>query len=113
VSRLVLVVDDEPIILELTTSMLEELGCEVMADTPAEALRLLMTHARIEILITDVQMPGMDGYTLARKARRLRHDLKVIVVSGRAVSQDNLPLVRKPFNRDDLARVMEQTTGLC
>lgn len=113
-SRVVLVVDDEPLILDLTSSMLEELGCEVVtAGSASEALEVLLRDSRIDVLITDIHMPEMDGYTLARRARRLRQELQVIVVSGRAESQEGPPMVHKPFNRDDLARVMQRTTGLC
>jgi CheY-like chemotaxis protein len=65
-SRHVLVVDDEPLILELTASMLEDLGCEVVtAGCGVDALAKLNADTRIEILITDIKMPGLDGYELA------------------------------------------------
>jgi CheY-like chemotaxis protein len=111
---LVLVVDDDPDVLDLTTSYLEELGCEMITATRAsEALAKLAADKRIDILITDVQMPEMDGYELAEKAKRMRAELQVIALSGGAEAKGNLPLVRKPFLQQDLARTMEKTTGLC
>jgi CheY-like chemotaxis protein len=74
-ARVVLVVDDEPLVLEVTEAMLKDLGCEVVTAKGAnEALEKLSTDSRIEILITDVNMPGMDGYELAAAAVRMRND---------------------------------------
>jgi two-component system, cell cycle response regulator CpdR len=113
-ARVVLVVDDEPLILDLTSSMLEDLGCEVVtAECGTAALEKLATDGRIEVLITDIQMPGMDGYELVAKAQRERPALRVIVCSGQADSKNGLPLIRKPFTQQDLARTMARTTGLC
>jgi two-component system, cell cycle response regulator CpdR len=113
-SRLVLVVDEEPLLLELTASMLEDLGCEVVtASCGTEALAKLKADERIEILITDIQMPGLDGYELAEKARRERPALQIILCPGRADTAHGLPLIRKPFTEEGLANVMAHTTGLC
>ena len=72
VARVVLVVDDEPLVREVTASMLEDLGCEVVnAASGNDALEKLSGDRRIEILITDINMPGMGGYELGRKDRTL------------------------------------------
>ena len=113
-SRVVLVVDDEPAVLDITASMLEDLGCEVITAADGnDALHRLSTDERIEILITDVNMPGMDGYELTKKAQQIREGLKVIVLSGRDQAASKLPLIRKPFLEQDLKRTMAQHTGLC
>jgi YesN/AraC family two-component response regulator len=67
----------------------------------------LSTDERIEILITDINMPGMDGYELARAAVRMRKRLKVIMLSGREREG------REPFLQHDLVETMKSTTGLC
>jgi two-component system cell cycle response regulator CpdR len=64
-------------------------------------------------LITDINMPGMDGYELAERAARIRPTLKVLQLSGRERRRDGFPMLRKPFSEEDLARVMQQTTGVC
>jgi CheY-like chemotaxis protein len=113
-SHVVLVVDDETSVREVIGSMLEELGCEVIsAASGPEALDQLSRDERIAILITDINMPGMDGHELAERARRIRPELRVLQLSGRERRRDGYPMIRKPFSVEDLANTMRQTTGLC
>jgi CheY-like chemotaxis protein len=113
-SHVVLVVDDDDGVLEVLASMLEDLGCRVVtARNGSEALDRLRQNEEISILITDINMPGMDGHELAERATRLRPTLKVLQVSGRERRRDGFPMLRKPFSEDDLERVMQQTTGTC
>ncbi|MGL9622387.1 response regulator [Bradyrhizobium sp. U531] len=113
-SRVVLVVDDDPDVLDVLVSMLEDLGCEAIpANSGAEALEVLRGNTSVAALITDINMPVMDGHELAERARRLRPSLKMLQLSGREQRKGGLPLLRKPFTEADLARVMKQTTGLC
>jgi two-component system cell cycle response regulator CpdR len=101
-------------VLDVTVAMLEELGCEtVTAASGEEALKKLADQSHIEILITDINMPSMDGFALAEAAVRLREDLKVIVLSGRQSDGRGFPLIRKPFMQQDLKRTMAKHTGLC
>ena len=94
--------------------MLEDLGCEVVtAPGASEALKQLQTNPRIEILITDINMPDMDGYALAEVAVLVRKQLKVILLSGREGVGRGFPLIRKPFMKDDLKQTMAHHTGLC
>jgi CheY-like chemotaxis protein len=114
VSRVVLVVDDDPLVLDVTTHMLEDLGCNVVtAGSGGEALALLSDNRQIEILITDLNMPEMDGYELADQAARLHPNLRILLLSGRERDGHGHPILRKPFLEEDLARTMSQTTGLC
>jgi CheY-like chemotaxis protein len=114
VARTVLVVDDDPLVLKVTADMLKDLGCEVVAPASGmDAVERLLENADIEILITDLNMPGMDGYELAQRATAARPGLKVIMLSGREIDGRGWPVVRKPFLEDDLAHTMKQTTGLC
>ncbi|HEY1979277.1 MAG TPA: response regulator [Xanthobacteraceae bacterium] len=110
----VLVVDDDPEVLEITANMLEELGCDVLtAPTPQEALAMIASDRRIEILITDINMPMMNGYELAAQAQRIRNSLDVILMSGRESDGRGFPIIRKPFLKADLKKTMRQTTRLC
>jgi CheY-like chemotaxis protein len=112
--RVVLVVDDDSSVLEVVVEMLGELGCEVVsAKSGQEALGQLNRNERIEILITDINMPEMDGHELAHRAKRIRPQLQVLQLSGRERRKDSYPMIRKPFTLEDLANRMQQTVGIC
>jgi CheY-like chemotaxis protein len=112
--RSVLVVDDDPNVLAVLADMLEDLGCQVFsAANGREALDQLRRNEHISILITDINMPGMDGHELAHLATRSRPDLKVLQLSGREPRRDGYPMIRKPFTEEDLMNIMRRTTGLC
>jgi CheY-like chemotaxis protein len=68
--RRVLVVDDDLFVLEVVAFMLEELGCEPLrARSGTEALGTIANDQTIDVLITDINMPGLDGSTLATWVR--------------------------------------------
>jgi PAS domain S-box-containing protein len=88
----ILLVEDEPQVLEVTRRVLEELGYRVLTATSgAEALARLAEPGTVHLLLTDVVMPGMDGQELASRALRERPDLRVILLSGYAPD-----VVRRP-----------------
>jgi PAS domain S-box-containing protein len=109
----VLVVEDEAAILDLSRSMLESLGYAVLsAGTPSAALELAETHAgTIDLLITDVIMPEMNGRELARQVRLLRPEIKTLFMSGytsnvivhRGVLDKGVRFIQKPFSTMNLA----------
>ena len=110
----VLVVDDDPTVLAVLTDMLEDLGCEVSSATNGhDALDQLRQNDQISILITDINMPGMDGHELAHLASRIRPALKVLQLSGREPRRGGFPMIRKPFTEEELVNTMRRTTGLC
>jgi len=113
-ARTVLVVDDDPSVLEVIAGMLEDLDCDVVtAENGLDALDQLNRNQRIAILITDINMPGMDGHELAERAIKISPELQIIQLSGRERRRDGFPMIRKPFSEDDLANTMQRTTGLC
>ena len=113
-SHTVLVVDDDPAVLDAIAAMLEDLGCTVVtAGSGPAALDQLRQNEEIAILVTDINMPGMDGHELAELARRDSPQLKILQLSGREPRRGGLPMIRKPFSFEDLARVMKQTVGVC
>ncbi|MBL6082849.1 response regulator, partial [Belnapia sp. T18] len=79
-----LVVEDEPAVLDMAVESLRELGYGTLAARDAaEALEHLQSGERIDVLFSDVVMPGgVDGIQLAERARRLRPDLRILLTSG-------------------------------
>jgi CheY-like chemotaxis protein len=92
----ILAVDDESLIRSLVKAALERGGFNVLtAASGEEALQVFTTEQdRIELVITDVVMPGMDGTILVRRLHLLRPSLPVLYISGFA---DRLESVRAPF----------------
>jgi CheY-like chemotaxis protein len=81
----VLLVEDEVLISEMVAYALEEQGFEVhVVANAADALRHIESSAAVDVLFTDVHLPGgMDGSTLAERVRELRPDLPIVYASGR------------------------------
>src|SRR4029434_6596604 len=96
----VLLVEDMPQARATAVGIMEALGCTVFdAYNGHQALKLLQAHPEIQVLFTDVRMPGMSGTELAETAQRLRPDLKIVLTSGYVGSKDvpaHIPLVPKP-----------------
>jgi signal transduction histidine kinase/ActR/RegA family two-component response regulator len=109
----VLVVEDEPVVRAVIVEMLGEQGYQTLeaVDGPS-GLRVLRTNARIDLLVTDVGLPGMNGRQLADQARETRPDLKVLFITGYAESvaisdgflQPGMEMITKPFDLDNLSQ---------
>ena len=85
----VLVVDDEPLILEMISEELTGQGFSVLeADTGEAALSIIESGRMVDVLFTDIRLPGdLDGWRLAATAREARPELPVIYASGYVVEQ--------------------------
>ena len=109
----VLVAEDEPAILEMSTMMLEKLGYRVLAaGTPGEAMELAGTHSsEIQLLVTDVVMPLMNGRDLADMLHSIYPGIKILFMSGftadviahRGVLDKSVNFIQKPFSIKELA----------
>jgi signal transduction histidine kinase len=113
----VLAVDDDALVLANTAAMLEDLGHKVLqAPSGHEALALLRTGHRVDLVITDHAMPGMTGAQLASTLRSERPDLPILLVSGYADmpadTPDQLRKLNKPFDQAALAHAVRDTVGL-
>jgi CheY-like chemotaxis protein len=111
----VLVVEDDEGVLKTVTELLTDLGYRTIEATSGrEALRVLQRRPDIDLILTDVVMPGgMSGIDLAREARRLRAEIKVVLTSGYAEDlvaaanvEGDFPLISKPLRQADLARAL-------
>ena len=114
----VLVVEDNPQLRQLTARQLTGLGYRVLKAENAEtALRVLAVEDRIDLLFSDVVMPGaMDGMELARHVMRLRPDLGILLTSGfpairgpgQRICPSEFSLLGKPYRIDELGRAVRE-----
>jgi PAS domain S-box-containing protein len=117
----ILLVEDEPTVLKLTTTILEKHGYTVLtASTPGNALRLAGAYAgEIHLLMTDVVMPQMNGPDLAAILISLYPRLKRLFMSGctanvvahHGVLQEDVAFIQKPFSIPDLAAKVREALG--
>jgi len=114
----ILVVEDEPALRELTCTLLEDSGYTVLESSAVEdAIRTAKDMQRkIDLLLTDVVMPRLDGRELASQLAALRPNLKVLYMSGytddviahRGVLAQGMLLVQKPFTRNKLLQKVRE-----
>ncbi|MDD2853468.1 MAG: response regulator [Desulfuromonadaceae bacterium] len=119
----ILLVEDEPALLTMASLVLKKIGFRVLAaSSPVEAIRLANDHVgEIQMLLTDVIMPGMNGVDLAKELNALYPEIKQLFMSGYTgdvvVRQDmpdeNINFIQKPFALNDLAaRIREVLDGV-
>lgn len=111
--EILLLVEDDPALLSLNTTMLERLGYTVRtASLPQEALALMKNSKEcLDLLITDVVMPGMNGPELARQLQAMQPSLRCLFISGytqnmimeEGLSPDSSNFLQKPFSFKTLA----------
>ncbi len=113
----VLLVEDEPGVRAFVADALHELGCQVsVAPDAGEALRYLNGDSTIDLMLTDIVMPDMNGRILADRAQSLRPNLRVVFMTGytrnaivhNGVLDAGVHLLTKPFTLDQLAAKLEE-----
>lgn len=115
-SETILLVEDEPMVRDFAQARLRELGYRVLvAGDAAAALLLLDQHPDIDLLFTDIVLPGgVNGHQLAERARHAHPGLRVLASSGFSDPRENESydqsavgtILRKPYRRADLARAV-------
>lgn len=115
----VLLVEDEELVLSLVRRVLQREGYLVLtAGDPEEALKLVSKHAgHIDILVTDVVMPGMNGKDLEREVRKTCPDVGCLFISGytrdtiaqRGILEEGVNFLQKPFSPETLAERVRET----
>ncbi|WP_132256212.1 hybrid sensor histidine kinase/response regulator [Methylobacterium segetis] len=108
----VLVVEDEPVVRDLIVEVLADLGYRALeAQDGPSGLKLLQSRERIDLLVTDVGLPGLNGRQLADQARESRPELKVLFITGYAENamfgsghlSPGMEMITKPFPVEALA----------
>jgi two-component system cell cycle sensor histidine kinase/response regulator CckA len=111
----VLVVDDEPLVLHLMERVLAGAGYQVQsAPDGLSALGLVSQwSAPPDLLITDLRMPGLNGYELARRITTIHPSVRILLVSAADPEhpEPGWPFVRKPFSPEALLREVEKLIG--
>ena len=103
----ILVVEDDVLVRNLAAAYLRDCGFDVIeANGADEAIRVLQAEVPVDVVFSDIQMPGsMDGIGLAQWVRRERPWLKVILTSGAArTGNDAGPILVKPYDHAELER---------
>lgn len=101
----VLIVDDDEEVLQVTADILETLGYQVLtARTGLEALERLRRNSQISVLFTDIRMPDVGGEGLAGIAATWRPDIRVVFTSGFGRPRGSSEFLPKPYKATDLIR---------
>jgi PAS domain S-box-containing protein len=112
-----LIVDDQPDVLELAVELFKTFGYKTLsAGNACDALEILKRTPDIDVLFTDVVMPGMNGVTLAQEARKIIPNIKVLLTSGYTgsmLNQNNpdlqdFQLVGKPYRTADIVKLLRK-----
>jgi CheY-like chemotaxis protein len=116
----ILVVDDEPVLLAIFAKWLVAIGCrKVFTAADGEAALVLMQHESIDLLLTDVRMPVMDGITLVRRLGEIGSTLPSIVFVSGFGDVDRREMyalgveafIAKPFDRKELLSVLDKAVA--
>lgn len=113
-TRTVLIVDDDPQILRLVEKMLRSRNVNVLsAPRPTEALLICQQH-RVDLLISDVLMPEMDGNKLAERVLKIHPEVSILLISGHykeplaAAKSGQVKFLKKPFFPSQLMEFLHE-----
>lgn len=114
----ILLVEDELTTLNMVTTMLQRMGYTVLAaNTPGQAIQMASDfRSEINLVVTDVIMPDMNGRDLAERLRAIQPDLKCLYMSGytanviahHGVLEEGVHFIQKPFSKNELASKVRQ-----
>lgn len=117
----ILLVEDDDMVSRMTAEMLKSVGYTVLIENdPVDALSLCeKKHLPIDLLITDVVMPNMNGKELRDRIKILRPDIKVLFMSGytsdvivhHGIAEEGVNFIQKPFSLNDFARKIQDILG--
>jgi len=120
--RTVLLVEDEPSLLKIGRMSIRQLGYKVYTATnPREALQMVQSHGpSIDVIVTDIILPGCNGWNLARQIHEMHPQVRFVFMSGYGESAQSggleamhpFSILSKPFDLQSLASAIEEAVGL-
>lgn len=118
----IILVDDEPTIASITAFILRKSGHSVIEESNGlHALKTGEKHKwNLDLLITDINLPGVNGFDLAKKARKSNSALKIIYITGNCDAaeilknnnEQNYELLRKPFGIEKITETISNLFGI-
>jgi two-component system cell cycle sensor histidine kinase/response regulator CckA len=108
--RVALVIEDDSVVRGMTARGLREAGYDVLeAVNGREALEMIRSRTgRLDVVVTDIGMPEMDGYDVAHRLREERPEIPIVFMSGYGDPEPKVPFLQKPFAPDVLVRRVGQ-----
>lgn len=113
----VLIVDDDPIVIQSCRRVLELEGIDIHVAMTVEKGEKVLSDQNIDLLLTDIKMPGRDGFEMIARAKKLRPDLPILIMTGylipetfekgRGFGVENY--IAKPFTPDELLNALQST----
>lgn len=113
----ILVVDDDLEMVEICRLFLNKAGYEILcARSGEEALQSIIQHGNVKVVLSDLKMPGMDGITLLKKARKVRPEIQFVIMTAfgsiknavKAIKLGAFGYIPKPFKKDELLRTIKK-----
>jgi CheY-like chemotaxis protein len=118
VEATILLVEDDPIVLFVNKTRLERLGYKVITATGGEAALDIFKQSApdIQLVISDIIMPGISGMDLFTRLKQQKPDVKMVLATGYSIGHDDdkllnqgiAALIQKPFSREQLAEVVKE-----
>jgi CheY-like chemotaxis protein len=117
----ILLIDDLPFIRDCIITILEEKDLTIIEASDAISALDIFKNTTIDLVLTDVVMPGNDGIDLIVELKKINPEIKIIAMSGAANKENSLELAKslgahailcKPFKKEELFRVLDNTLGI-
>lgn len=112
----ILIVDDDAIVVHSCRRILEAEGMEIQAANNVEKGLAILTAEKVDLMLTDIKMPGQDGFELIKQARKIRPEMPILMMTGyltvetieagRRAGADNC--IAKPFTPEELTQAVQK-----
>lgn len=114
-----LIADDEPVVLNLVSDVLQDVGYKILGATDGKTALEIGCDHHITLALLDYLMPGLDGSEVARSLRSRDPNIRIVIMSGypwdqlaaQAEVPDNISFIQKPFSLDALRTVVKSALG--